>query len=68
MFSLRGMVRDATGAGHHSAAATGVGPWCGQADFAQLRFFVLKQWITVPAAPERRCKENLVESRGENHL
>lgn len=31
-------------------------------------FVVLKRWITVPAAPERRCRENLVESREEKHL
>lgn len=31
-------------------------------------FFVLKQWIIVPAAPERRYRENLVESREENLL
>lgn len=33
-----------------------------------MAFFALKHWITVPAASERRYRENLVERTEESHL
>lgn len=69
LFPLRGTVRAAAGAGNHPTAAGVCALMCPSRRLHSEAFFALKQWITVPAASGRRCREKPHgKKRGESPL